>query len=132
MKIRTSLLLLAAALSTSALVPMSAATKNISPIAYSVSSVYVDSRGDFIQRGDTRATVLFVMGRPRQELSPDVWVYSGYQADLDLANEQGCDTQVITFAQGRVVDLKLVNESATRIVTADLKSNRTKFFASAK
>lgn len=121
----TSVLIFAAALSTSAFSPLSAASKNDSLIGFPVSTVTVASSGyEKIARGANRGTVSRVMGSPYRELSPDVWVYHGYHADLDLANEQGCGTLIITFAQGKVADLKLVNQSAADRIAANSSSNK--------
>jgi len=134
MKTRSiSLLILAAALSASALVPVSAASRNDLPIGYSVSRINLASCGnELIARGDTQTRVLRLMGSRFREVSPDVWLYHGYQADLDLANEQGCDTMVITFAQGKVADLKLVNMPAVSIVAANSKAKPAEHYASLK
>lgn len=67
-----------------------------------------------------------------RELSPDVWVYPGYHADLDLPNGQRCDTIVITFAQGKVVDLKFVNQPTVSLLAANSKSKPTEGYASIK
>ena len=128
----TSVLILAAALSASALVSLSAASKNTAALAYSVDTLFVKSSGYVIERGATRATVLFAMGEPREELAPNVWTYSRYQANLDIANAQDCNTVVITFDQNRVADLKLVNKKTVSIFAADLKVNQSLLYASAK
>lgn len=129
----TSVLILAAALSTSALIPLSAASKNNLPIGYSVSTINLASSGDEqIACGATQWTVLRLMGSPFRELSPDVWVYHRYHANLDLANEQGCTTLVITFAQGKVADLKLVNNPAVGLIAANSKPKPAERYASIK
>jgi hypothetical protein len=109
-------LFLAAALSASVL---SAAPKNESPIAYS--SVNISLGGDQIERGAPRGRVRALMGYPKQKLSGDVWLYQGFAADLPQANEQGCTTIIITFANNEVVDLKLVNDRAAAVIAANLK-----------
>jgi hypothetical protein len=117
-----SVILLAAALSALALTPLSAASKIDVPVAFSVRTLTARSEGgDQIERGTPRADVLWAMRqKARQELSPDVWLYSGYRANLDLANKQDCTTLVITFANGKVVDLKLVNRPAAAAIAANL------------
>ena len=57
------------------------------------------------------------------ELSSDVWVFTGYRADLDLANQRGCDKVVITFVHDKVADLQLVNRPAVGVITAGLRAN---------
>ena len=120
----TSIVLLAAALIVSASTALSADSKNQSPRGFSVRSLNVTPYevGEQIERGATRAYVARVMsGQSRQELTSDVWVYSGYHAELDAANEQGCGTMIITFANDKVVDLKLVNKRAVAVIIAKLK-----------
>jgi len=125
-----SLLVLVAALSASAL---SAASKDTPAIAYSVSDVTSASSGfEKISLGATQATVERILGSHRHELSPDVWVYHNYHADLALANDQGCDTVVITFAQGKVTDLKLVNHPAAMVLAANGKVQSIRMIAAAK
>jgi len=118
-----SIVLLAAALTVSALTPMSAAPKNDLPIAFSVHAFTAKYQGlDQIERGATRTDVSRAMrGQSRQELTPDVWIYSGYKAEISLANEHGCGTLIITFANDKVVDLKLVNKPAVAVIAANLK-----------
>jgi|NGEPerStandDraft_6_1074524.scaffolds.fasta_scaffold33298_1 hypothetical protein len=133
-----SVLILAAALGTSALLPLSAASKDNLPTGYSVSKINFPS-SDFprsgithIARGTSKGIVSSLMGSPFREVSPDVWFYHGYKADLDVANEQDCDVMVITFAQGKVADLKLVNEHAVRIIAANSTFKQAESYASAK
>ena len=124
------LLVLAAALSASAL---SAASKDTPAIAYSVSDVTSAASGyEKISLGASQATVRRVLGSPRQELSPDIWVYHNYRADLALANEQGCDTVVITFAQGKVADLKLVNHPAAVSIASNVRVQSARMIAASK
>lgn len=118
-----SALILAATLCVAASVPMSAAPKSDVAIIYPVHALFVASNGDMrIERGATREDVSFAMKyESRKELSPNVWVYAGYHANLDSANDQGCGTMVITFASDRVVDLQLVNKVAVAVIAANIK-----------
>ncbi len=128
-----SVFILAAALSTSALLPLSAASKDDLPTGYLVSRINFPARWiTHITRGTPQDIVFSLMGSPYQKVSPDVWVYHNYVANLDVANEQGCDVMVITFAQGKVVDLKLVNEPAAKIIAANSTFKRAERYASAK
>jgi hypothetical protein len=127
-----SAVIIAAALSVSAFVPSSPASEKTPALGYSVSTLTVNSRGERIQRGATQSTVRLLMGRPSRELSPDIWIYGGYYANLDLANEQRCDTLVITFVQDKVADLKLVNKRAIGVIAANAKNTRSPFYASSK
>jgi hypothetical protein len=129
----SSVLILAAALSASALLPLSAAEKNTRPIGYRVNMLTLASDGYLpIASGTARSTVERKMGSPFREISPDVWLYHNYRADLDLANEQGCDTLVVTFAHDRIVDLKLVNLRGAEIIAAGLGHKRPELYASVR
>ena len=116
-------LLFSAVLSASALVPFSAAANRDFPVTYPVSTVTASDDGSEriicgMSRRDVQWAMRFKAGRA---LSPDVWVYSGFEADLARPNQQGCGTLVITFARDQVVDLQLVNKSAVTAIAATLK-----------
>jgi hypothetical protein len=129
----SSVILIAAALNAFALIPSSLAADRASATAYSVSEVNPTSRGnDTITRGASQAFVWLTMGQPFRKISPDIWLYHGFQANLDAANEEGCDTLVVTFEKDRVVDLKLVNPRAITILAANVKLNRTELYAVTK
>jgi hypothetical protein len=126
-----SLLILAAALGASALVPLSAGAQNIPASAYAAKTVASAFSGyEKISCGATLDTVFRVLGSPRRAPSSDVWVYHHYHADLARANEQGCDTVVITFVQGKVAAMTLVNHSAVNLIMANLKLGQSEFLAS--
>ena len=128
-----SVLILAAALTAPALVSLSAAEKNTNPIGYRVGVLTLASQGYIrITPGTARSTVERMMGTPFREISPDVWIYHNYRADLDLANEQRCDTLVVTFAHDRIVDLKLVNLRGAQVIAANLAHRRPELYASAR
>jgi hypothetical protein len=125
-----SVLILAAALGVLALVPSSATAGNAPAVGYNVSDVRLPSDVyDFLVRGTSRAEVKRTMGQPSRELSPDIWLYSGYRPILARANEQGCNLLVVTFDHDTVVDLKFVNQSAVQVIVAALKNQRSEFYA---
>ena len=129
-----SVLILAAALSTSAFVPLSAASKDNRPVAYAVGTVYLDaSRGlDEIAHGTSKAAVLQLIGSPRQALTSDVWVYRGFRANLDAADTRDCSTLVITFTRGEVASLKLMNQAAVGIIAMQSNPKAAERYASAR
>ena len=107
-----SVVIFAAALSVSAFVPLSAAQapQGVVPIACSVRSV--DHLGHLVTRGTTTLTVLQWLGVPHRKLSDDTWIYYGYHADSKTANDQQCDTLVLTIVRGEVVDINVFNDNA--------------------
>ena len=129
-----SALCLAAAVSTAALTPLSAAAPNHHPCAYAVRTVYVDpaSGADRIAHGTSKTAVLEMIGSPVRGLAPEVWVYRGFRADLDEANDEDCRMLVITFARGEVADLKLVNEPAVAILASTANPAQMQRYASAR
>jgi hypothetical protein len=54
-----------------------------------------------------------------------VYRYDNCQPDQYLASNQGCNTLIITFAEGRVADLKFVNDHGTAVIAANLMDQRT-------
>ena len=127
-----SVLILAAALSVSALIPLSAAPapQGVVPMAYSVRSV--NHHGHLIARGTTALTVLRWLGTPRQTLSSDTWIYHGYRADFAPANDQQCGTLILTVVRGEVTDIKLVNDRAAKVIAANGKVRFTGMIAASK
>lgn len=122
-------LVIAAALSATAFVPLSAADQT-SPVAFRVSTVTVTSPGyERIAPGATRSEVLHRLGEPFRQLSYDVWVYTGYRADLNTPGARDCNLLVITFAHDSIASLELVNQPANRIIAADPKIDRSERYA---
>ena len=128
-----SVLVIAAALSVSALIPLSAAPapQGSVPMAYSVSRVDINS-SQSITRGATAWTVLRLLGTPRQKLASDTWIYYGYQADFKPANDQQCDMLILTVVRGEVSDIKLVNNNAATLIAAHVKTKAAGTIAASK
>ncbi|HUJ43259.1 MAG TPA: hypothetical protein VLW52_06610 [Opitutaceae bacterium] len=134
----SSVLILTAALSASALIPMYAAPTDAPAIGYWASRVTKTTWDDLLERldvqtvapGASRTAVLAAIGRPMRQLAPDVWVYDGFKPDLAQAVKRGCVFLVVTFANDTVENIKFVNRSAVDIVAADLKSKRPGRYAS--
>lgn len=90
------------------------------PSAFVVGKVNVSDNTN-LERGATEMTVRRLLGSPVKELSPDVWIYSGFQPDVpEHTQSYGCDNLLVTFADGKVVDLKMVNLRATEVIAANL------------
>jgi hypothetical protein len=129
-----SVIIIAAALSASAFVPLSAAAKNNLPIGYPVDVIHLSGLGQYeqITRGVSARAVLRFMGSPTRQLSSDVWAYRGFHANLDRADAEGCSTLVVTFSRGIVTDLKLVNPPAFGIIAANPNPKAVERYASVK
>jgi hypothetical protein len=129
-----SVFILAAALSASAFVPLSAAPEYNLPIGYPVDTVNLSGLGQYeqITRGVSARAVLRFMGSPTRQLTSDVWAYRGFHANLARADADGCSTLVVTFSHGIVTDLKLVNQTAVGIIAANQNPKAVERYASAK
>ncbi len=129
-----SVFILAAALSASAFVPLSAASKASLPVGYSVDVINLSAISGYeqISRGVSQRAVLRFMGSPMRELSANVWAYRGFHANLDRANEDDCSTLVVTFTHGLVTDLKLVNQPAVGLIAANSNPKAMERYASVK
>jgi hypothetical protein len=123
-----SALFVAAALLASASVPLFATPPQVDiPTAFTVQTLIANSNGDMkVVRGMDRGDVAFAMKyKAREELAPDVWAYTGYHSDLKLVATRECNTIVITFVNGKVADLQLVNKPAVRVIALRLKAGAT-------
>jgi hypothetical protein len=103
------------------------------PYGFHVGTVTATSNGSLkVVRGMDKSDVTWVMHYNKcEELSPDIWSYSGFRAQLDLANDMNCTILVVRFANNKVVDLQLVNRQAVNVIVAGLKPGSTnKSFAS--
>lgn len=120
-----SALILVAGLSFAASAPLFAASPSDIPTSLTVRTLIATSNGDMkVQRGMDRGDVSFAMKyKARQELSHDIWAYTGYHTDLDLADARECQTVVITFVNDKVVDLQLVNKPAVAVIAMNLKAS---------
>ncbi len=136
----SSILLIAAALQTVALLSAFGAPAGTPAIGYRARTVTAWSWNGLLQRSDTqticagidRADVLSAMGQPARQLAPDVWLYEGYKPDLAEAEARGCTLLVITFAQGKVADLKFVNAPAAEVITAQTKARGPHLYATSR
>jgi hypothetical protein len=85
------------------------------------------SLAESVHRGCSRNEVIAKIGLPGTQLSPDIWIYwNKYRCDDPAAVRQDYDTLIITFTDGQVGGLKLVN---ARILAAELKRRSEGSFA---
>lgn len=128
MNTRTNLVVvLAAALSAFAFNSLSAAPQTA--VGYWASKITVNtwdtllatSRTQTIAAGTIRATVLSLLGEPKQELAPDVYVYDNCRPDQSVAG--GCQTLIVTFEHDEVFSLKFMNDAGVFIDAANAKVN---------
>lgn len=67
-----------------------------------------------VRRGDSRASVLSLCGRPDFAIGDDHWIYWDIHTPDKAAHVGGFDTMVMTFAENRVSNMRLVNGEALR------------------
>jgi hypothetical protein len=101
---------------------LAAASMSETAHAYRVSSA--DGSGDRIVRGHTSSAVLESLYHPSWKLGDDVWVYRGFKAVGDQTRDAACSTLVITFTNGRVSDLMLVNDRALAVITKRIEAGK--------
>jgi hypothetical protein len=78
-------------------------------VAYSATQTGPGLLSESIRRGTSRNEVLAKVGSPGSRLSTDVWVYWNYRCNDATANRLGYDALILTFANDRVTDMKIVN-----------------------
>ena len=113
----SSLLLLAATLAPFALTPALAAPQAKPAASHAVTSV--ERLGSAaVTRGTLLLEVERSLGAPRRKLSETVWIYRNFSGGSAQAPDDDCSTLVVTFTNGKVSDLQLVNDRAEIIFAA--------------
>lgn len=74
-----------------------------------------------IRPGLAQSAVARYLGSAHRKLSRNVWLYHNFFADSDEANARGCSKLLLTFADGKLVELKIVNAAAVKLIAADLR-----------
>src|SRR5207249_2915371 len=122
MNIRPSVLLaIFTALTALAFLPASAAPETKPALAHAVGSV-VRSGETVAARGFNMSDVRRHLGEPREKLSANVWVYHNFNAGNAQDRADDCDTLLVTFADGRVSNIQLVNDRAEKIFAAQIRA----------
>lgn len=117
-----SVIVLVAALGGFLVGPLSAASQKPASKAYSVQAVTRDG-ATIIKVGTAESTVDHWLGTPDRKITDDVRAYFHFVGSRDEAKEAGCSTLLLTIANGRVADIKLVNDPALAVVVAQLDVN---------
>ncbi|HUJ44383.1 MAG TPA: hypothetical protein VLW52_12345 [Opitutaceae bacterium] len=97
--------------------PLPAAPQKPASKAYSVQAVTRDG-ATVVKVGSADSTVCRWLGEPSRRLGDDLWVYFHFAGSREEAREAGCSTLLLTFANGRVADIKLINEGALGVIVA--------------
>ena len=122
----SSALFLVAALATGSI--CHAAGETAPTIAYAATqSGPSGTLSESVRRGSSRQEVIAKIGLPGTQLSPDIWIYwNKYRCDDPAAVRHDYDTLIVTFTDGQVGNLKLVN---ARTLAAELKRRSDGGFA---
>jgi len=96
------------------------------PVGYWASKITVNTWDTLLETwqtqtivaGTTRATVLSLLGRPKQELAPDVYVYDNCRPDQ--ADARSCENLIVTIERDQVVGRRFVNDKGTMVIAANL------------
>lgn len=123
MKTRTlTSIILVAALGGFLAGPLSAAPDKTPAKAYSVQAVTRDG-ATVIKVGSADTTVNRWIGTPDRIIGGDVWAFYHFASSREEAKTEGCTTLLLTMANGRVADIKLVNDRALTVIVAQLDVN---------
>ncbi len=99
--------------------PLSAAPEKSASKAYQVQAVTRDG-ATVVKVGTAVSAVDRWLGMPDRKITNDVWAYFHFSGALAEAKEAGCSTLLLTIANGRVADIKLVNDRALSVIVAQL------------
>jgi hypothetical protein len=84
---------------------------------------YVDYLGStVIDRSTSMVTVLQALGLPHRKLSDAVWAYPHFNGGDAQPRGDDCSILLLTFADGYVSDIKLVNDRALIAYAADIRA----------
>lgn len=120
MKTRSaSSLALLAALAAFIVAPLSAAPAAVER-SYRVTTVERHNE-PIVVHGTTTLTVRQLLGAATRKLDANTWVYENFQPARDLPAAEQCRTLLLTFSQGRVTEIKLVNDAAEKSLAAQLR-----------
>jgi hypothetical protein len=102
--------------------PLSAAPDKTPAKAYSVQAVTRDG-AIVVKVGSSDTTVNRWLGTPDRKLAGDVWAFFNFVGSREEAKAEGCSTLLLTIANGRVADIKLVNDRALNVIVAQMDVN---------
>ena len=104
--------------------PLSAAPQKSASKAYSVQAVARDG-ATVVKVGSADSTVCRWLGEPDRRLPGDVWAYFHFAGSREEAKEEGCSILLLTIANGKVADIKLVNDRALTVIVAQMDVDPT-------
>lgn len=126
MKIKTNIALFCLAAISAAVLPAHAEVKSaestdLNAKMYSVSEVKL-SNHPAIEEGVAASTIRMTAGRPYVRLTRDLWMYTQFRPNSDLARSDRCDLLLIAFEDNRVSEIYFANDAARDIVRDRIKA----------
>ncbi len=91
--------------------------------AFVARSVTVQNGRFTVKTGVRESAVWQHVGAPDCELRPNVRAYRGF-APNGVFDSHSCDILLLTFANDRVVDIKLINSDALAVLTRRIQSGK--------
>lgn len=85
-----------------------------------------------LDRGTSEFTVRRLLGEPWRKLDANNWVYERYAAADWKIETDDCSALLITFVDGKVADILLVNEGAKKNIAANLQKHAAPTAVAAK
>jgi hypothetical protein len=119
----TPTLVFFAALSAVVISSAIAAPPDRASAGFTVRSIVTSQGETLLQRGDSETEVLRLLGSSYARLSPNVWLYHGLHGTAEPADGLGCNGLLVVFRDGHIVDMKLINRPAQKLVAARLKTD---------
>ena len=95
-------------------------SNSINAKMYAVSEVVLAEHPN-IEQGVSPSSIRFAAGRPYRELTNDLWVYTQFQPNSEMARADGCDLLLIAFENRRVSEIYLMNDEAKSIIRDRIK-----------
>lgn len=123
MRTHASLALVLAALATAAVSSTFAAPAAKPARAHPVGAVERSSSATIVP-GSPVIAVYQTLGAPTGKLDNDVWVYRGFNAGAAQSRHDDCDTLMVSFVNGRVSDLRLVNDRALVVLAQRIEATK--------
>lgn len=120
-----STLLCAAVLGLTSTSLSAASAEKPKAFSHSVGSV-TPKNGSLVTRGQTPEQVIQAIGNPARKLSPDVWVFPGFDAGTEQSRTDDCGILVVSFVEERVADLSLINPAAETVLAARFQEQAKK------
>lgn len=126
MKTKTNIALFLLVAVSASFVPARASTESSASYdskakMYSVSEVNLK---DFpaIEEGVAASTIRMTVGTPYVQLTRDLWVYTQFRPNSDLARAEECDLLFIAFDDKKVAEMYFANDEAWKVVSNRIKA----------